>query len=203
MLPDDLSQSVSRETLESLNQFVDLLKKWNPKINLVAKSSMADVWIRHIWDSAQLFDYGRDAPHWVDIGSGGGFPGCIIAILSKRIKPARHFTFVESDNRKSAFLRTVIRTFDLPAIVMTERVEAIKPLEGDILSARALASLDCLLEYAKFHLNPEGVALFLKGETWEKEVSVARNSWSFQLNAHKSKTNTDAALLEIKDISRV
>lgn len=194
--------NVSRETMDRLNVFHDLLLKWNQKINLISKSSIPDVWVRHIWDSAQVFPLAEPCKHWVDIGSGGGFPGLIVSILACEFDPNRNVVMVESDQRKSTFLRTVIRELDLNASVVTSRVEGIKGMRADVLSARALSDLSDLMSHAERHLKPEGRAFFFKGEKWESEVEVARQAWSFSLTAHKSKTNPDAAILEIKEIQR-
>ncbi|WP_298968826.1 16S rRNA (guanine(527)-N(7))-methyltransferase RsmG [uncultured Roseobacter sp.] len=195
--------NVSRETLNRLELFHGLLKKWNTKINLVSKSSISDAWERHINDSLQVYHHAGDEIVWSDIGSGGGLPGLVVAILAKEFHPDRHVTMVESDIRKSTFLRTVIRELDLKASVLVSRIEQTTPMSAEILSARALADLDQLLRYAEIHLTPSGRAFFFKGETWEKEVETARKSWSFDLVAHKSKTNPNAAILEVKDIHLV
>ncbi len=196
-------RNVSRETLDRLTHFHDLLLKWTKKINLISKSSVSSIWDRHIWDSEQIVHLVSDQKSWVDLGSGAGFPGLVVAIIAKEITPSRCVSLVESDQRKAAFLRTVIRELDLRASVFLERIEALTPAKADILSARALADLDRLLGYAERHLAPDGTALFMKGENWQKEVDIARNSWSFQLEAHKSKTGPEAAILEIKEIKRV
>ena len=195
--------NVSRETLARLGVYHDLVCKWSPKINLVSKSSIPELWDRHIWDSAQIMLTAPVGDHWLDIGSGGGFPALVAAIFSKETSPSRHFTLIESDQRKSAFLRTVIRELDLQVTVIVDRVETVEPQKADILSARALADLSTLFSFAEHHLATSGVALFMKGETWEKERLAASESWSFQCVAHTSKTNPAAAILEIKDIERV
>lgn len=195
--------SVSRETMEGLRCYESLLKKWNPAINLVSKASMLDLWDRHIWDSAQVCEYADRHTNWLDIGSGGGFPGLIVAILAKEKHPERQVSMLESDSRKSTFLQTVIRELDLKASVKVGRIEEFPPENCDVLSARALASLDQLLHFADRHLHPTGRALFFKGESWEEEVVTARRSWSFDFKAHKSKTNTKAVILEIKDVQLV
>jgi 16S rRNA (guanine527-N7)-methyltransferase len=195
--------NVSRETLDDLGVFHDLVLKWNPHINLVSKSSVGQLWDRHIWDSAQVVDMADSWKNWVDIGSGGGFPGLVVAILAKHAGHGQRVTLIESDARKCAFLRAVIRDLSLDARVLTERVESCPPQNADVLSARALTDLPGLLAFAERHLAPTGTALFLKGETWEKEVRSARDSWSFSMRVHKSKTNPAAAVLEMKDIARV
>nr|WP_227269172.1 16S rRNA (guanine(527)-N(7))-methyltransferase RsmG [Roseobacter sp. H9] len=197
------AENVSRETLSRLGVLHDLLVKWNAKINLISKSSIPDIWNRHIWDSAQIVPLIDQADLWVDIGSGGGFPGLVVAIYALEKNPECHVAMIESDQRKAVFLRTVIRELNLNASVKVQRIEALAPMQADVLSARALADLDRLLGFADRHLARNGSALFLKGERWEKEVQSARESWSFELTAHRSITSPEAAILQIKEIQRV
>lgn len=195
------SLDVSRETFDKLTTYTALLEKWNPKINLVSKSSLSDLWSRHIVDSAQLFELApSDAAHWVDIGSGGGFPGLVVAIIAKELRPDMKVTLVESDQRKCAFLRTVSRETMCDATVISKRIEAIDSLNADVLSARALADLGILLEFAKQHLQPSGTCLFPKGLTWEKELETAHDSWQFSHQVSKSETDPNAVVLRIKEI---
>ncbi|MDF3349885.1 16S rRNA (guanine(527)-N(7))-methyltransferase RsmG [Sulfitobacter sp. KE34] len=193
---------VSRETFEKLKAFAELVRKWNPKINLVSKDSLNDLWSRHILDSVQIFELVPGPGKWVDLGSGGGFPGIVISILNQE---ERNFdvVMVESDQRKSAFLRTAIRELDLAAKVKTERIEELECLEADVLSARALADLTKLLGFAELHLKRGGIALFPKGQSWQREDLEARQDWNYDLETVTSKTNSDAAILKIKDIARV
>ncbi|MDG1168122.1 MAG: 16S rRNA (guanine(527)-N(7))-methyltransferase RsmG [Sulfitobacter sp.] len=201
MTPDDLN--VSRETLDKLQAFADLVQKWTSKINLISKPSVPEVWDRHILDSAQLYDLAPSSGHWIDLGSGGGFPGIVVCILAQGQGADQTFTLVESDQRKSTFLRTAIRELSLDARVLTQRIEEIAPMQADILSARALADLDALLGFAEMHLKPGGTALLPKGAQWEKEHRDAQIQWSYDCDPIKSKTNPDAAILKIKDIARV
>ncbi|MFG6589841.1 16S rRNA (guanine(527)-N(7))-methyltransferase RsmG [Sulfitobacter sp. 1A12157] len=193
---------VSRETFEKLEAFAELVRKWNPRINLVSKSSLGDLWTRHIVDSVQVFKLSEGSGVWVDLGSGGGFPGIVVSILNQE---ERHFdvTLVESDQRKCAFLRTAIRELKLEASVKNERIEEIKSLNADVLSARALADLTKLLGFAELHLKPEGTALFPKGQSWQREDAEARLGWTYGLESVPSQTNPEAAILKIKDIARV
>lgn len=195
---------VSRETLTRLELYEELIKKWNPAINLVSKGSLGFLWQRHFHDSAQIFKFKAKTPcNWADFGSGGGFPGIILAILAIDSSADSHFTLVESDVRKSTFLRTVIRDLGLNATVITNRIEKIKPLNADIITARALASLDKLLEYAVQHLNEDGVAIFLKGERYRLELKDALARWDFTVEEHTSETNPQGAILKIGGISLV
>lgn len=195
---------VSRETMDRLETYAALLEKWNPRINLVSRNTLADLWMRHFVDSAQVYTLAPQGfSHWVDLGSGGGFPGLVCAIIGAEKAPDAKFTLVESDTRKSVFLRTVIRETGLQAQVIADRIEKFAPLNADVLSARALADLNILLGFAQRHLQESGIALFPKGVNWEKEVQAARQSWFFHDQAIKSKTESGAVILRIGGISRV
>lgn len=195
--------NVSRETTDLLTQFSELVERWTVRINLISKASVDGIWERHVADSAQLFELAPEFEHWVDLGSGGGFPGIVIAIIAKEARPEARITLVESDLRKATFLRTAIRELGLNAKVIAERIEGLPPLGADVLSARALADLSALLEFTDLHLAKNGTALFPKGQNWRKEDEAARQLWSYSLDPVKSKTSAEAAILLIKDVSRV
>lgn len=200
----DMDLDVSRETLERLELLAALTLKWTQKINLVSRQSEADIWARHILDSVQVFHVKQvEQGSWVDLGSGGGFPGLVIAALRAEKAPSLGVILVESDVRKCVFLRTALREMGVTATVLQRRIESIPPLGADILSARALSDLSKLLEFSDLHLDRQGTALFPKGENWKVEVEKAKANWSFSYEAHKSKTNTQAVILEIGDIARV
>ncbi|MEJ2022309.1 MAG: 16S rRNA (guanine(527)-N(7))-methyltransferase RsmG [Maritimibacter sp.] len=195
---------VSRETLERLDLYAALLAKWNPSINLVAKSTLGELWTRHFLDSAQILNLADpNLHHWVDLGTGGGFPGLIVAILAAQKRPDLKMTCVESDMRKATFLRTVCRETGITCDVISKRIEDIAPLEADIISARALASLDKLLVFSHQHLKPEGKAIFLKGAGYREEVDEARKHWGFSMQAVPSKTDNKATILTLGDLQRV
>jgi 16S rRNA (guanine527-N7)-methyltransferase len=196
-------QNVSRETMDCLTHFEQLVLKWTRKINLVSQSDAALIWERHILDSVQVFDHAPIGDHWLDIGSGGGFPGIVAAILSQKGTPIRRFTLVDSDQRKCVFLRTAARELGLKVTVIAERVQDLAPIGSDIFTARALSSLDSLLHHAERHLSPTGAALFPKGATWEREHLDAKKNWSYDLEVIESKTNSAATILKIKELSRV
>ncbi|MEQ9692792.1 16S rRNA (guanine(527)-N(7))-methyltransferase RsmG [Shimia sp. SDUM112013] len=196
--------SVSRETSDRLIILSELLQKWNPRINLVSKKTLDDHWTRHIMDSAQIFDLApKGLKDWVDIGSGGGFPGLVIAILAAEQEKPLNLTLIESDQRKCAFLRTVLRETGVPAAVISERIEKAPKQNADILSARALADLSTLLGFCERHLSKNGIALLPKGATWQKEVQDAQESWSFDYVASKSVTDEEAVVLKVTQIGRV
>lgn len=195
--------NVSRETSERLERFAALLSKWNPRINLVSRSSLEQLWTRHIVDSIQLFRCVQPVGHWVDLGSGGGFPGMIVAILAAGECPELRVTLIESDQRKSAFLRTAARESGVACTVIARRIEQVEPQHADVLSARALADLSTLLGFAERHMRGGGVALFPKGVTWRKECDAARQQWKFDAEPITSMTEPEAVILKIKGVSRV
>lgn len=200
----ELFPDVSRETRERLRVYATLLEKWNPRINLVSASTIPKVWARHFLDSAQILDLvGASTRLWADLGTGGGFPGLVVAILAKEARPLLQVICVESDQRKAAFLGAVVRETGISARIMAKRIEDLDPLGADVVSARALAPLPTLLDHASRHLVEGGHALLLKGAGYRKEVNDALECWSFELDTYPSKTDPDAVILKIGDIRRV
>ncbi|MES2145149.1 MAG: 16S rRNA (guanine(527)-N(7))-methyltransferase RsmG [Pseudomonadota bacterium] len=197
------SMGVSRETEARLGAFLDRVALWTVKINLVSRGTIADLHARHLLDSAQLLDHARSSDRiWADLGSGGGFPAIVIAIIARDIRPDIRFTLVESDKRKATFLRMIVAEQRLSATVVAARIESVPPLKADVVSARALAPLDRLLGMAERHLATDGIALFPKGETYRAEIATARKTWHFDVEDTPSVTRDAAALLKIKDIRR-
>jgi 16S rRNA (guanine527-N7)-methyltransferase len=195
--------NVSRETRGKLDTYLKLLRKWSPKINLVSSTSLKDAASRHFDDSMQVAALANpDVRAWVDLGSGGGFPGAVVAIVLSESNADLLMTLVESDQRKAAFLRAVSRETKTPFTVIAKRIEDIPSLQADIVSARALATVSDLCWYTEMHLKPSGKALFMKGENWKQEIEDARKQWRFTCEAHRSITNPSAAVLEIGDLSR-
>ena len=204
MIPEASALDVSRETFHRLEIYAELLRKWNPRINLVAKSTLDALWERHIRDSLQVFRaFGGAIPHWADLGSGGGFPGLVVAIAAAETQTIGNVTLVESDQRKATFLRTVLRETGVPGMVVAQRIEATEPLGANVLSARALADLTTLLGFAERHLAQGGTCLFQKGKNWASEVQSARARWQFSYDAIPSVTDSEAVVLKIKGVSRV
>ena len=194
---------VSRETFGRLKTHVALLRKWNPAVNLVSPRSLPHVWERHVLDSAQIWALRPEGARvWVDLGSGGGFPGLVIAALAAQDQPEMQVHLIESDSRKAAFLSTVLRETGLGGQVHAARIEDVNDLRADIVSARALAPLDRLLAVAQPLLAPGGIALFPKGATWKTELTQAEKSWTFTVDAVPSRTAAGAAILKIGNIER-
>lgn len=192
---------VSRETLENLRFYQGELIKWSARINLVAKSTVEDAWQRHIIDSAQLSKF-RDPKdgRWTDFGSGGGLPGIVLAILAKEEAPSMEFCLIESDQRKSAFLRKMTAGIQLNCKVIAQRIEQIPSTKADVITARAFAPLPKLLDLALPHLNPAGRLVLLKGRSAEQELQDAEKTWDFAVETFPSLTDSEAKILEIKNI---
>lgn len=192
---------VSRETHERLIAYEALVRKWNAKINLVAPSTLPEFNTRHIQDSIQIFDQLQfPEGNWVDLGSGGGLPGVVVSIYAQ--KAPLTVSLVESDQRKSAFLRTVIRELSLQNVsILTGRIENVPPLGANFVSARALAPLSALLSMVQRHMHQNGTAIFLKGRSWKAECAEARKEWRFDVTSFPSKTDPDAAILKITGVS--
>lgn len=188
--------SASREA--DLATFAALIRKWNPTINLVAPSTLSDLEKRHIGDSLQLADLaGHPTGQWLDIGSGGGLPGLVLAICYRDFK----IQLVDSDRRKVAFLQTVIRELSLDhCTTVADRIEDLPPASADNLSARALAPLVRLMPYLARHLAPNGTAWLMKGRNWQAELDAAREQWRFDVVVHASTTDPASAILAIRDV---
>jgi 16S rRNA (guanine527-N7)-methyltransferase len=201
--PEDFAAAfnVSRETLGQLLIYVGLLEQWQPRINLVAGATLPDVWHRHVADSAQLLALAPDARTWLDLGSGAGFPGLVIAILAHG-KSGPRVTLVESDRRKSAFLAEVARRTGISVEIHTARIEQIatqRMLEVvDVVSARALAPLVRLIPMSLPFFGDETVGLFPKGRDAESEVAQARANWAFDVEMTPSLTDAAARIVAIR-----
>ena len=195
--------SVSRETIAGLEAYEALLQKWNPRINLVSRTTLAEVWHRHFADSAQLWELMPEtASNWLDFGSGAGFPALVIATLAKEKKPDLRVVLVESDQRKCAFLINVIAELGLNAEVKAARIEDIPSQNADVISARAVAPLERLLELSALHAHKSTVMLFPKGNSYESELTAARKHWHIEQKAIPSLTDPNSVILKIKEFKR-
>ena len=207
LLPDRLNSAytieniekdlnVSRETLAQFQLFVGLLKEQNEKQNLVSARSLEDVWRRHVLDSAQLVRFlPEGAKTLVDLGSGAGFPGLVLAML----RPELHVTLIEATGKKCRFLREVANKLGLRVGVRQARIEACERQAFDAVTARACAPLSQLLGYAQIFSGPETVCLFLKGQNVGVELTEARNSWRLdRLQQHQSISDPTGTILEIR-----
>ena len=191
---------VSRETEAQFARYAELITKWNPAINLVAPGTLPDLRNRHISDSAQLLALAKPrAGSWLDLGSGGGLPGIVIAILGRNLP--LQVTLVESDRRKSAFLTTVRRELQLDNLtVKSTRIEQLARGQFDYVSARALAPLSELLSMIAPQLASDGEAWLLKGRTWKQEVEAAQARWSFDIETYQSITDPESVVMKLRKI---
>ena len=197
-----LATNVSRETMDRLKLYAEILLRWQSKLNLVAESTLAELWHRHFFDSAQLIDLAPDgARRWADLGSGAGFPGLVIAILRSG-SPGFEMHLTERIARKAEFLREVIRETKAPAEVHFGRIEAIKPLGAEVLTARACAPLPQLLEYYQRHTAPGGLALFAKGRNVAEELTRVEAAWTLDVEMLPSRTGGGGQILRIRSAQR-
>ena len=195
---------VSRETLTKLVAFQALLGKWQQSVNLVGPTTLADFWQRHAADSAQILRHApRGAKNWLDLGSGGGLPGLVLAIILAEKNPTAQLYLVESDRKKVSFLRAVIADIDLTAQVYHARIEALGEdlppalAAVDVITARALAPLNELIGLLHPFFNSSTVALLHKGRYWQEELTLGEQYWKLTHTAHISDTDAAARLLEI------
>lgn len=197
--------NVSRETEDRLNAFVALFQKWAKTINLVAPSTLAEVWSRHVVDSMQIYALCPGPRIWADLGSGGGFPGIVTGILLAGAGDG-WVHLVESNNKKAAFLRTAIRETGARASVHAIRIEEAPAAIAhcDAISARALADLDLLMDFGWpwVERNPDLRFFLHKGRDYQREVDKALGRWRFDLVKHASVVEPDSVVLELSKLSR-
>ena len=180
--------------------YIDLLKKWQKAVNLISPSTIKDIWTRHVLDSAQIYLRLPEAAQiLVDLGSGAGFPGIILAILNQINKgPIKKIVLIESDIKKSLFLKEVVRQLSLPVEILNQRIETVSKVQADVLTARALAPLNQLLLYGKNFIVPQTTCLFLKGKT--ADVEIQKNKIPCKIQKIKSITNSESCILKITEV---
>lgn len=195
--------NVSRETFDALKRYQALFLKWNERINLASRSTLDRLWTRHIVDSAQVVGLKPDLRRWVDIGSGGGFPGIVTAILL-RDEPQAYVHLVESNGKKASFLRAALAECRAPGHVHQVRIEqAVSLVEPpECVTARALAPLNDLLFLAEPWLAAGATGLFHKGREYRGEVAESVNHWTFDLVEHPSRVEDDSVILEVRSLRR-
>lgn len=196
---------VSRETFERLSAYAALLRSWQRRINLIADSTLNDIWRRHIVDSAQLLPLASpSATRWVDLGSGAGLPGLVLAILLAN-RPGASVVLIEANQKKSAFLREAIRITAAPASVVSKRIEAAlsgpERISCDVVTARALAPLADLLKLASPLLMTGAEGLFLKGRDVDAELTGAAKSWKTEMELLPSQTDPNGRIVRVKALA--
>jgi 16S rRNA (guanine527-N7)-methyltransferase len=194
---------VSRETSDRLDRFVALLLTWQKTTNLIAPSTITQLWTRHVADSLQLLALAPDAHVWIDLGSGGGFPGLVIACALKET-PGAAVHLVESNVKKAAFLREAQRVTGAPAIVHAERIDAFAASfagKADVVTARALAPLAALFEWSLPLLRKTGArALFPKGQGVDLELQEASKSWIVNAELVQSRTDPKGRIVAVREL---
>jgi 16S rRNA (guanine527-N7)-methyltransferase len=189
---------VSRETLSRLEVYASLLIRWSARINLVGRDTITDLWRRHILDSAQLYPFvPQSARSLIDLGSGAGLPGLVLAILG-----ASGVELVEADSRKSAFLREAARVTGAEVAIRPCRAQALQPHPADIVTARACAPLDRLLDLAAPFIAPHTICLFPKGERFEQELTLARKDWRMSVSVEPSLSDRRGVILRLQQVTR-
>lgn len=195
-------ENVSRETFGRLKIYHRLLEIWQKKLNLVSNLSLPEAWDRHFMDSYQLLSYlPPEALSLIDLGSGAGFPGLVLAIMGPEILSV---TLAESDFKKCIFLENVSRETKTPVKILRSRIEDLdKSIQGDVITARGLAPLPLLLSYAFPLMKKRSVGLFLKGKGVEREIQEAQKKWEFDLEIYPSLTDSTGRIVMIKHLKKV
>ncbi len=189
--------NVSRETFNRLEHYVNRVIESQENLNLIGSSTISTIWERHVLDSAQLISYLPDQPsRIVDFGSGAGFPGIVIALLTQH-----SVICIESVQKKANFLESICAELSLSCIVLNQRIEDLDPLKADVITARAVAPLTQLIELTKGHLLPEGFFLFPKGEKYAEELKKTRERWLFDCEEYASITNEKSRILRISKVT--
>jgi 16S rRNA (guanine527-N7)-methyltransferase len=195
---------VSRETEVRLDRYLALLREWQAKTNLVAPSTVAQLWTRHVADSLQLLNLAPSAKTWADLGSGGGFPGVVLACALAEL-PGTMVHLVERNGKKAAFLREALRVTSAPGLVHAAGIEdTVDRLDSpiDCVTARALAPLHQLIGFAEPLVRRGAKALFLKGQDVEVELTEATKYWNIKPNLHASLTGGQGWIVELDGIER-
>jgi 16S rRNA (guanine527-N7)-methyltransferase len=191
---------VSRETVERLQRFIDLLLTWQRSTNLIAPSTLSKIWTRHIADSLQLVPLAPDARVWVDLGSGAGFPGLVVACALASL-PRTMVHLVESNGKKAAFLREAVRVTGAPARVHPVRIENfVERFEGhaDVVTARAFAPLNTVLDQSARLLQAGALGLFPKGQDVEIELAQATKYWEMDATLIPSRTDRNGRIVLVR-----
>jgi 16S rRNA (guanine527-N7)-methyltransferase len=192
---------VSRETIHRLTAYQKMLVEWNEKFNLVSASTLPHIWTRHFSDSAQLMRHIPDtAKTLADMGAGAGFPGLVLAIMAQDAHKSLHVYPIEGTGKKADFLQAVVDELKLNVTVRRERIEAIRDLKADIITARALKALPELLKYANYLMHKDTICLLLKGKNAVEELTQAEKYWIFKAETHPSRSDDSGRVLVLTEI---
>jgi len=189
---------VSRETFESLEEYVSLLCKWNQSMNLIGKATEREIWQRHIIDSLQLIPlFPKEYKTITDIGSGGGLPGIVLAISTKKVTH-----LIESNQKKAIFLNQASSLCQKNIHIHNNRVESLSPWESDILTARAFAPLEKIFEWSGDFIKKSKICLFLKGQNVVEEITEASRCWDFEYEIIQSQTSNNGKILRVHNLKK-
>ena len=205
--PSDISKKeffaalpLSSAVQDHFKIYHDVLMKWQKKINLISTKTVDDIWERHFLDSGQLYKFIPDPENniIVDLGSGAGFPALILSIMG-----CRHVSAVEVDNRKCIFMSEISRLTSAPIKIINQKIEAVRDIEADIITARALAPVVDLIRLGLPLLKQDGVFLLLKGENWEAEIKEAEKYYKFSVESHSSATEAKSRILKLFHVEQL
>jgi 16S rRNA (guanine527-N7)-methyltransferase len=206
MTPEQFAKAaaIRPDSLTDYQVWEQQLRKWNKRINLVAPKSLPDFWTRHALDSAQIVPHIPDSAKIIaDFGSGAGFPALSVAIAAKYDAPDRTVHMLESAGKKASFLKSVSRETGVKAVIHAKRIEAVDPLDADVITARAFAPLHRLLPMAARHLKSGGELVLLKGERVDDEINEAQQDWAFEAEKHTSLSDEGGSILILRNLRPV
>ncbi len=197
----DLSRNaaVTRETFAKIQEFLAILDSWRSQLNLIGPNEWERIWERHVLDCHQLRKYIPNSARILDIGSGAGFPGIVLAASATG---AGHVTLIESNIKKSNFLQAVGQQTSLPISIIKSRIESLSVIPAEYVTARAVAPLEKLLEYACPALEQGAIALFHKGQTYRSEIEIALSSWEMDYKVLPNEYSSNGVILKISGAKR-
>ena len=196
--------NVSHDTCKLFEIYYHTLLFWNQKFNLVSRKSIDMSWERHFLDSAQLwFFLPKKAKLWLDFGSGAGFPGLVIGVISKELKPNLKVVLVEKNKKKANFLNDIVNKIGLNVEIFSRDVKSIEPQRADVISSRAFGNLDQLLKISYLHKNKNTISLFPKGVNFLKEIESSKKNWNYDLEKIRNIIDYKSYILKIRNITFV
>lgn len=195
--------NVSRGTIQQLEDYEESLQEWQQMMNLVSNASLNNAWERHFEDSVQLFDLlPSDAKTLFDFGSGAGFPGMVLAIMAKELLPNLQVNLVESTKKKTLYLKHVADLTNTNVNICNDRIENIKSQKADVITSRAMSSLNDLLNYSEPFCKNNTVLIFPKGKKHQEEIDEAKRKWNFNIEIYASNSSDEGAILLITNLKR-
>lgn len=196
--------SVSRETFDSLKAYQSLLIEWQKKFNLVSNNSLEEAWERHFIDSVQLWKFiPETARSLLDFGSGAGFPGMVLAVIAKEKTPYLKVGLIESIAKKTMYLKTVAAELCVDVEIFNDRIENIPVQKVDVITSRAMTSLNGLLDYAHRFCKPETICIFPKGKKYAEELAEAHRHWKFKCRIEPSEVSEEGRILIVSNLSKI